>query len=79
MEKKPMVIRNRLVEIVAKKNFFRIYHEQGRYIVAYRHISALFIDSKVKVDLKSLMRLSENFDIHLIDARGYIRTTIRRG
>jgi len=47
--------------------------------VAYGHISALFIDGQVKIDVKSLMRLSEHFDIYLIDERGYIRATVRKG
>jgi hypothetical protein len=79
MKKRPMVIKDKKIRIDAKKSFFRMYGDNETYIAAYRHISALFIDGKVKIDVKSLMRLSEHFDVYLIDERGYIRATVRKG
>jgi hypothetical protein len=77
MGRKPLVIRNRSLRIVAKREYmFFDEGERRRYVIAYRHLSALFLDRRVEVTLGDMMKIVRHIPIYLLDGEGVIRAAV---
>jgi len=75
MTKKPLIIKD-YSKIVAKSEYLLLFKNKNKFVISYKYISAIFINSRIKVSLVSLIKLSNNFPIFLIDNSGFIKSKI---
>ena len=75
MTKKPLIIKD-YSKIVAKSEYLLLFKNKNKFVISYKYISAIFINSHIKVSLVSLVKLSNNFPIFLIDNSGFIKSKI---
>ena len=76
--KKILIFKNQNTIIKPKENYLEFIIDNTPVIIAYKHISNIYINKTVDIDLKTLYKLSTKIDIDIIDHYGNLLSTIRK-
>lgn len=70
--KQPLIIKSSDAIIKAHSDYCIIMKDDNELIVAYKHISVLYLNQNISIDIPSLIKLSKNLHLQFIDHRGNI-------
>ncbi|WP_457608187.1 hypothetical protein [Nitratifractor sp.] len=73
---RPLVLRDPRIRLKLKDRHLKIARGKERFVIALRHIDALYIHMRVEISLATCVKVARLVPVYLIDSRGFIRARI---
>ena len=73
MKKRILILRDPKTKITPHTDYIEITNITNRYIVSYRHVSAIYLNKAIKLDMSACYTLYTHIPkLYITDQNGYI-------
>ena len=72
MKKRRLIFRDPKTRLIVHSDYLHIVHPLNSYIVAFRHIGAIYLNKAIKIDISSCYAICRHTPLWIIDQNGYI-------
>jgi len=74
-----LILKEKGTRIYPKKGYLEFIRNQKSFVIAYRHLEAVYLYEKLRVPLNLLVKITGYVPVYLIDSNGYIKATLCNG
>ena len=77
MKKQILILRQSSTKIIIRSDHMEVITLGRSYVVAYRHLDAVYLNKAIRVDIGTCYALSRKVPLFLIDHNGYLLAELR--
>jgi len=77
LKKQILILKQSATGLIVHQEHMEIITPKESYIVAYRHIDAIYLNKAIRVDIGTCYALSQKVALYLIDHNGYLLAELK--
>lgn len=76
MTKRRLLLKEKSLRLYPMHDHLEFGIGDRRSVIAYKHISELYLYSRIKIPLHDLVRIAEHVPVYIVDRYGYVKAHI---
>lgn len=78
MKKRLLFLKEKDTRLIPHQEYLEFVKGGKHYIIAYRHLEGVYIYIGIEIRLRTLAKVAQKVDLHIVDRYGYILASVER-